>query len=156
MSKNASRALILGAIIIVIALVAAAILRGREAAERATLTIDDNILSVRVADNPWERARGLSGFEAEDVKAHGMLFIFKEPEVQEFWMKGMVLDLDVLWIRENKIVAIERNVPAPKPGEEPARMTSAPIPVDMVLELPAGSVQALGLLVGMPLKVELP
>ena len=156
MSMNTSKVLILGAVAVVVVLLAAVVVRGKEAAERATVRIDDQFLSVRIADNPWERSKGLSGYTAQDVQAHGMLFIFPEDAPQEFWMKGMKLDLDIIWIRDGKIVGIERNVPAPKAGDEPARVTSEPVPVDMVLELPAGSVDVLGLTAGLPLEITLP
>ncbi|MEK7183354.1 MAG: DUF192 domain-containing protein [Patescibacteria group bacterium] len=156
MSMSLSKALISGAIVTVVVLLVGAILRGQEAAERAIVTANDVALAVRVADSPWERTRGLSGLEAEDVKAQGMLFVFPDSEVQDFWMKGMKLDLDVVWIAEGKVVGVDRGVPAPKPGEEPERMTSKPIPVDMVLELPAGYANQFDINPGLFLKIELP
>lgn len=151
-----NKALISGAIGLVIVMVLGAIWLQQEALERATVSTNDVTLSVRVADNPWERMRGLSGLTAEQVKAQGMLFVFREAEVQHFWMKGMKLPLDVLWIKDGKIVALDAGVQAPKAGETPAAMTSEPIPVDMVLELPAGYAQRFDLRPGSPLKIELP
>ena len=151
-----SRALILGAVCVVIGLLVFTVLRGREAAERATVSTNDVSLSVRVADAPMERMRGLSGYTADSVKAQGMLFVFPEAEVREFWMKGMKLDLDVLWIRDGQIVSVDKGVKAPVAGAEPERMTSAPLPVDMVLELPAGYADKFDLNPGSPIKIELP
>lgn len=156
MNPKITKALILGAIGIVAVLIGISVYRGMEASERATVRVDDQFLTVRVADNAWERAKGLSGFTPDTVQAHGMLFIFPKEETQQFWMKGMLVDLDIIWIRDNKIVGMESNVPAPKKGEEPARVTSEPVPVDMVLELPAGSISALGLVAGKPLEITLP
>ncbi|HRH32096.1 MAG TPA: DUF192 domain-containing protein [bacterium] len=156
MAISMNKALISGAIVIIVLMVGGAILLHQEAEERATVSTNDVTLSVRVADNPWERTRGLSGLTAEQVKAQGMLFVFPEAEVQRFWMKGMELPLDVLWIRDGKIISLDENVPAPKAGEEPASMTSEPIPVDMVLELPAGYAKHFDLRPGSPLKIELP
>ena len=156
MNKNLSKLLIFGAISPVIILIVITIWRGQEAAERATVTIDDQVLAVRIADNVWERRQGLSGLEAKEVKAQGMLFVFDQARVQDFWMKGMQLDLDVVWIREGKIVGLEHAVPAPAAGEAPAKFSSAPVPVDMVLELPAGYIDVFGLVGGLSLKVDLP
>jgi uncharacterized membrane protein (UPF0127 family) len=156
MMMNLNKVLILGAIVGVIGLIGATVWSGTEASERAVVTANDVDLSVRLADNAWERQRGLSGFTIEDVKAQGMLFVFKDAEVREFWMKGMNLDLDVLWIKDGKIVAVDEGVKAPKPGEEPARMTSKPVPVDMVLEVPAGYAQQFDLNPGTLLKIQLP
>ncbi len=156
MNKNLSKLLIFGAISLVIILIVITIWRGQEAAERATVTIDDQVLAVRIADNVWERRQGLSGLEAKEVKAQGMLFVFDQARVQDFWMKGMQLDLDVVWIREGKIVGLEHAVPAPAAGEAPAKFSSAPVLVDMVLELPAGYIDVFGLVGGLSLKVDLP
>jgi uncharacterized membrane protein (UPF0127 family) len=157
MKINKQSLLITSLGILIVLLIGWAILRSREASERATVVIDNTqSLSVRVADTPWERARGLSGFTVETVKAQGMIFVFPKPEVQHFWMKGMKLDLDVVWIREGKIVSVTRAVPAPKPGEKPATMTSNPISVDMVLELPAGYIDRFDLVPGKLINIELP
>jgi uncharacterized membrane protein (UPF0127 family) len=83
-----------------------------------------------------------------------MLFIFPEAEVQNFWMKGMKFPLDVAWIKDGKVVSVDTNIPAPKPGEEPARMSSSPIGVDMVLELPAGQAYAHNIKPGIILKID--
>ena len=154
MSMN--KGLILGALCLVVIFISLTVWSGLESAERATVTANDIELSVRLADNQWERARGLSGFTAEEVGAQGMLFVFKDAEVREFWMKGMNLDLDVLWINDGKIVALDKGVQAPEPGEEPVRMTSKPVPVDMVLEVPAGYAQQFDLNPGTLLKIQLP
>ena len=153
---NINKFMIGGALAVVALLLAVGVSKAHESAERATISTNDMTLSVRVADSPSERTHGLSGFTAETVKAQGMLFVFPEAEVQDFWMKGMKLDLDVVWIRDGKIVSISKNIPAPKPGEEPARMSSKPIPVDMVLELPAGYVDLFGLTPGLAINIELP
>lgn len=156
MQMTPSKLLVGGALVIVVLMVIGVVLQGREASERAKVTINDEVLSVRIADNAWEQRRGLSGLEATDVNAQGMLFVFKDEKVRDFWMKDMKLDLDVLWIRDNKIVSLDSAVKAPKPGEEPAHMTSEPVPVDMVLELPAGYAARFDLIAGTSLKIELP
>jgi uncharacterized protein len=156
MSTNLSKALIYGAAVIVLLLVAAVVIRGREAAERASVSNLDQSLSVRVADNAWERKRGLSGYKLTDLEADGMLFVFPDQEVRHFWMKGMQFPLDVVWIKDGKIVGVDRDIPAPAKGEEPVRMSSQPVSVDMVLELPAGDAQKYGFTAGMVWEIELP
>lgn len=130
--------------------------RQHERNERAMIIVNNQTLSVRLADSPVERRHGLSGYTPQTLRADGMLFVFVEPEVQHFWMQRMRFDLDVLWIKGDQIVAISRSVPAPRPGEEPATMTSQPVPVDRVLELPAGKAQELGINPGQTLQIELP
>ncbi|MFZ2681973.1 MAG: DUF192 domain-containing protein [Patescibacteria group bacterium] len=156
MSKSLNKFMIGGAVAVVILLLGFTIWSGLEAKERAVVTANDQDFSVRIADSPWERQRGLSGFEAKEVEAQGMLFLFKDSAVREFWMKGMKLDLDVVWIQGDKVVAVSSGVKAPKSGEEPVRMSSKPIPVDMVLELPAGYASQFGITPGVSLKIQLP
>ncbi len=110
-------------------------------------------LDVIVADTFLERRNGLSGFTSDNLGADGMLFVFDDALVRDFWMKGMKFPLDVIWLKDGKIVDVEYDVPAPEDGEEPETMTSSPIPVDMVLELPAGKASELGIVSGMKLEV---
>ncbi len=154
MSKQTTKILL--AALVVGVLILAFVFRSLEASERATVVIDDYRLAVRIADNPWERRRGLSGLATDEVQAQGMLFIFDQAKVQDFWMKGMNFDLDVIWINDGKIVSLDQNVSAPGPGEMPERMSSRPLLVNMVLELPAGYAERFGLLPGMPIRIELP
>ena len=155
MSKQTTK-ILLAALVVVGVLILAFVFRSREASERATVVIDDYRLTVRIADNPWERRRGLSGLAADEVQAEGMLFIFDQAKVQDFWMKGMSFDLDVIWINDGKIVSLDQNVSAPGPGEMPERMSSRPLLANMVLEFPAGYAERFGLLPGMPIRIELP
>lgn len=101
-----------------------------------------------VVNDPIERSRGLSGVQLDQLNAEGMLFQFDSPKERTFWMKGMKFDLDVVWMKEGKIVKIDRNVPAPKNGEDPVYMRSTPLQVDQVLELPAGGVDQWGFAIG--------
>jgi uncharacterized protein len=50
-------------------------------------------------------------------------------------MKGMLIPIDMLWIREGTIVAIDANVPPPRSKEAPAMFSHV---ADLVLEVPAG------------------
>jgi uncharacterized membrane protein (UPF0127 family) len=101
-----------------------------------------------LANNPYEWRRGLSGKTTETMDALGMLFVFPRERERSFWMNGMNFDLDIIWIKDGKIMKIDRNVPAPKDGEEPKVVNSAPFEVNRVLELPAGGADYLKLFVG--------
>lgn len=97
------------------------------------------VVRAEVADTPSERARGLSG-RMSLGEYEGMLFVTKTPERQVFWMKGMKIPLDIIWIREGVVVGIESRVPPPsteRPDFELTRFYS-PGPVDGVLEVPSG------------------
>jgi hypothetical protein len=56
--------------------------------ETATITVGEQTLTVELAAEPASRARGL-GYRAGLAPGTGMLFVFEEPAVRSFWMKGM-------------------------------------------------------------------
>lgn len=122
--------------------------------EHKTFVYPGGELDVLVADNFLEQEKGLSGTRAETLQADGMLFEFKDQEERVFWMNGMNYALDIVWIRDNKIVKIQTDVPAPKPGEDPVKMYSRPFEVDMVLEVPAGIVGQSGMVEGHLIEVK--
>lgn len=109
--------------------------------------------TFRVADTGFERARGLSHVSLAELGADGMMFVFPAAEVRTFTMRGMDYDLDFIWVHDNKIVQIDRNIPAPVNGAEPTTLTSDPLLVDMVIEVPAGGAEAMNFQVGHTLTV---
>jgi uncharacterized protein len=114
------------------------------------MRVNGTELTVRIAERSLGQKKGLAGYTEESLVEDGMLFIFNKPSIRTFWMKGMKMNIDILWIFNGKVVAINRNVQAPfSRASEPERVTSNPLLVDMVLELPAGGAEELGLIEGM-------
>ena len=71
-----------------------------------------------------------------------MCFPYRDAAVRKFWMKNTVSPLDVLFCKGQKIVAIYR-------GEPLSTLCFGPNePVDLVIELPAGTVTAENIGVG--------
>lgn len=138
---------VLAGIVAIVALVIAWSLNTSE----GKVVINGTELNVLIAERALAQKKGLSGYTEESLEPYdGMLFVFSDTEVRNFWMKDMKMDLDVLWIGNGRILAIDRDVQAPYSRfDEPERMTSSPLMVDMVLELPAGGVEELGLIEGM-------
>lgn len=67
-----------------------------------------------------------------------MLFIFPRAEKYGFWMKGMRFPLDIIWVSEEKVVHIERNI------SPTSRETFRPdVAADQVIEVNAGSADQL-------------
>lgn len=108
-----------------------------------------------LADNAMERARGLAGKSLGSLPADGMLFAFEDDATRTFTMEGMEFALDIIWIRDNKIVAIDRGVPAPQGNAKPVTLNSDPLLVDMVIEVPAGRAQEMNFQVGHALTINL-
>jgi uncharacterized membrane protein (UPF0127 family) len=120
---------------------------------RPVVVLDERVrVSVDVVDTPALRARGLSGrpgLAAEE----GMLFLFESPRIQSFWMKDMRFSIDILWIRDGRIVGISADLPTPKSPVDLPQFAS-PVPCDVVLEVRAGAARKWGLLLGDTVRVE--
>ena len=83
----------------------------------------------------------------------GMWFPYRPAQVARFWMHRTPEPLDMVFVRNGRVIAIEpaaapcMRLPCPSYGPDE--------PVDGVLELAAGQSSQLGLRVGSPLRVEL-
>lgn len=106
---------------------------------------DGRRITVELAATNAARNRGLM-FRESLPEDYGMLFIFGHEQTQSFWMKNTLLDLDMIFIGEDRrITVIHRDVPrstADTPDAELARRTGFG---RFVLELPAGASRRYGL-----------
>lgn len=109
-------------------------------------------VSVDVVDTPALRMRGLSGRPGL-APDEGMLFLFETPRIQSFWMKEMRFPIDIVWIRDGRVVGISPNLPVPKNPQQLPQYPS-PVPCDVVLELRAGAARHWGLLIGDAVRIE--
>lgn len=94
---------------------------------------------VTVADEPAEQALGL-GDTPSLGNNQGMLFVFDESDTRTFWMKGVEYPIDIIWIQDKRVVGSVTAVPEPTNDESSYVRYVSPEPVDMVLEVPAGTV----------------
>lgn len=102
-------------------------------------------LQFEIVRTPEAQAQGLSG--RRDVPSgYGMLFVFPDKKAYSFWMKDMLVPIDILWLQDDgTIVGIEDSV---TPASYPKTVFTSPTPVRLVLELRAGEARARGLSVG--------
>ena len=117
--------------------------------QKIKLTVGDAApIEVEIVNTPASIAQGLSG--RDEIGADGMLFIFDKTDKHTFWMKEMKFNLDFVWIRDNKVVDLTKDVPAPAPNTPVTKLLtySAKEPVDSVLELDAGKIEKLGIDIG--------
>lgn len=116
------------------------------------VTIRGQRVAVELAITPAEQQLGLG---QRDTLAwdDGMLFLYDKPGFYRFWMKDMRFDIDIVWIRGDRIVDISHRVPH-VPGENGPTVSPVEL-VDKVLEVPAGYATALGWRSGQPVEVEL-
>jgi uncharacterized protein len=97
--------------------------------------LNSRTIRLEIADTRAKQAQGLS--DRPQLKENeGMLFVFPEKQVRRFWMKNMHFPLDIIWLDDEKIVYISKNL-APE-GESPQRTYSSVYPVNHVLEINAG------------------
>jgi uncharacterized membrane protein (UPF0127 family) len=101
--------------------------------------VGDKKLFIEIADTDIERKQGLSGREYLEEN-HGMLFVFNEKSQKAFWMKDMNFAIDIIWIEDNKIVQIDKNVKPPEPNtpNNELKLYSSKLAINYVLEVKAG------------------
>lgn len=107
---------------------------------KPTATINDVQVSLSLAKTAQEREKGLGGVTSLDPNT-GMLFVFDNPDTpQAFWMKGMLIPIDMIWIKNDTIVRVDKNIPTPSPDtpDTMLKVYSAGIVVDYVLEVNGG------------------
>ncbi|MFQ5656213.1 MAG: DUF192 domain-containing protein [Candidatus Methylomirabilales bacterium] len=125
-----------------------------EAAEGGKVLFgEDVVVRIEVARTETEKIRGLSGRERLAL-GEGMLFVYEEPARPAMWMRGMRFPLDILWIRNGRVVDLVTGVVPPLPGEVP-RIFSPREEAQYVLEVPAGFVVRYGIALGDPVRIVL-
>jgi uncharacterized membrane protein (UPF0127 family) len=98
-------------------------------------------LKVWIARTQEEQARGLMGVESL-APATGMLFVFQEPQVLNFWMKNTLLPLDILFFdADNSFVSSRTMEPC---TADPCPSYSSGKPAVSALEVPKGFVKTYG------------
>ena len=106
--------------------------------DKFSIKVDEKNLVVKIADSAEERAQGLQNVQKLEGY-DGMLFIFEEKEIVTFWNKNTLLDLDVVWISDGKVVGVDF-----LPNQTQGTVIVQPSEkVNMVLELPHGKAEDL-------------
>lgn len=113
------------------------------------IIINGHTFFVEVAADSATQKKGLSVRDnlAQD---RGMLFNYPAKSILSFWMLDMKFNIDLLWVNDDKVIGIEKNMPAPLAGTEDKDLLiySSPEPVNRVLEINSGLVDQYGLKVG--------
>lgn len=130
--------------------------RAPESGVIAVTTPQGAVIMAELAETVEERARGLM-FRPSLERNRGMLFTFAEPQQWSFWMKNTRISLDIIWMDGNKkIVHIERRVPICHRTDDGCPQYQPNENALYVLELAAGSAEALKLDRGATLRFQLP
>jgi len=124
----------------------------KELYKRGTVKIKENIINVEVAMKPLAKFKGLS-WRKSLGENKGMLFVYGTPNYYTFWMKDMMFPLDIIWIDNNQIIDITKNIP---PARRDYAPTYAPaLPVNYVLEVNAGYADKHGIKIGDKVEIEI-
>ena len=117
--------------------------------ERRALSFPDGTtIQAEVAETPGSREMGLM-FRTRLDPDYGMLFIFPQSQPQMFWMKNTFVDLDMIFLDEEKrVTVVHHDVPRSSPGQSDETVARRAGVGRYVLELPSGSARKLGLKVG--------
>ena len=118
----------------------------------AVARMRDQTFEIEVANTSAEQSLGLM-FRSALPDNRGMLFPFSPPRRVSFWMKDVPVALDMVFLREGKVVAIAPEVPPcpalPCPSYGPDNQI-----VDQVLELRSGRAAEIGLQAGDEVTIE--
>ena len=122
----------------------------RPVIQRPIAQVGDLEFLVELAADPEKRIKGLSGRPFLEAGT-GMLFVFEDPERLRFWMRGMEISLDIVWISSDcRVVDVSEDVPFPDPDtpldELPRYFPESP--AQYVLEINGGEAAELGLGIG--------
>lgn len=122
--------------------------------ELVIVKVRGSTILAEVARDPSSRAQGL-GRRNSLPEEEGMLFVFAESSYPSIWMKDMGFALDILWIRNGKIVDLEENAPPPSPGVRPESLPiyTPDVPARLVLEANAGFAKKFKVNIGDEIKI---
>lgn len=119
----------------------------RKIKQEPYVTIGDARITVEIADDEQERQLGLGyrNFLAED---RGMLFMYDYPRPYGFWMKETLIPLDMIWIRDGKVVDMAENVQVEEDPSSPTKTYSPKEAAVWILEANGGWANKHGVEIG--------
>ena len=85
----------------------------------------------------------------------GMLFLFDTPSFPSFWMKEMKFPIDIIFINNDRVTTVHKNVQPPESPTSPLTVYKPTEPSDKVLELNAGQATAFDIKPGDTVQIEL-
>lgn len=112
-----------------------------------TVNINGATFKVELAKTQKELAEGLSG-RGSLPQDGGMLFVFDKPSYYFFWMRGMKFPLDIIFILNNKVVAVYEDLPPASVNEANPPQYGLDTASDRVLEINAGRARRNNIKVG--------
>jgi uncharacterized protein len=113
--------------------------------DKESVCFENNCYFVKIANDDYEREKGLMNVESLDIDK-GMFFIFEKEGIYNFWMKNTLIPLDIIWIDEDMIVV---HIAKALPCEVlECQVYSSSEEAKYVLEINAGEAERIGLRIG--------
>lgn len=128
------------------------------------VAIGDRTFTLRLAIDEPARERGLGGV-AEIGEDEGMLFVFPNAAIRNFWMRDCVIDLDIAFLDPFGIVTAVHTMPKEPPRGPNESETayqgrlkrySSVSPAQFVIEVRPGTLESLGVKRGTRIALDLP
>lgn len=119
----------------------------------STVKINNEVFQVELARTAEEQTKGLSNRESLADKT-GMLFVFNDYQIRNFWMRGMNFPLDIVWIKDDQVVGCENKVKVFQTDGQISSISSLE-PVNYVLEINSGLCEKYGLEKGVEVDIKI-
>lgn len=94
--------------------------------------VQGNEYKLLVADTQEKWTKGLM-YQRDLENLDGMIFVFPQSQVQSFWNENTLMDLDIIWINEEKVLG-KSFLPSIEKSKRKI-IVNSPKPVDAVIEL---------------------
>lgn len=117
----------------------------------ATAKLGNQTFELEVAKTRQQEALGLM-YRTFLPSNRGMLFLFSPPQPVQFWMKHCRISLDMIFLRQGKVIAISANTPPCT--ADPCPVYGPDEPIDQVIEIRGGQAASLGITVGASVEVQ--
>lgn len=117
------------------------------------VTVGNQKFDVEVVKTDKDKQIGLTKYKSMRDN-QGMLFVFDNPDIQNFWMKNMKFPIDIIFIKDDTIVSVVENAPVVAPKTEPV-IYKSDSPVNYVLEVNDGLVKKHNIKQGDKIKIEI-
>ncbi|PIR80195.1 MAG: hypothetical protein COU25_01210 [Candidatus Levybacteria bacterium CG10_big_fil_rev_8_21_14_0_10_35_13] len=108
--------------------------------------------NAEIANSAEDKQTGLAKYNKINDNFM-MVFPFNKKGYYTFWMKDMKFSIDIIYVADNKVVDIFKNVPFPKKESENLPRYTSSLPADTVLEINAGLFDKYGFKIGDSIKI---
>jgi hypothetical protein len=74
----------------------------------ADMQLGDKSFKFEVVNTEQSTSQGLSN--RSEIGSDGLFFAFPQTGFQRFWMKEMLFDLDIIWLKDLQVVGVKNDI----------------------------------------------